>query len=371
MRARSGLGRITGWAMGKHTPLFEAHLAATAKMVDVGGWDMPLNYGSQLEEHHAVRRDAGVFDVSHMTVIDVSGADAQPFLRHALANDVARLDEVGQALYTVLLNASAGIVDDLIVYRRDEDYRLVVNAGTREAVLDNINGHAAAFDVSVTHRGDLAMLAVQGPAAVARVVAVCGIPEIEALAPFSMLERDDWMVARTGYTGEDGVELVLPDAEVAGLWSDLLAAGVVPAGLAARDTLRLEAGFNLYGQDMDAQTHPLEVNLGWTIAWQPEQRDFVGREALTAIREAGSEWKLTGVVLEGRGVMRHGYRIVTEAGEGSVTSGIFSPTLGYSIALARVPRAAAGACEVEIRGRYLSARLVRPPFVRNGARVYK
>jgi aminomethyltransferase len=357
--------------MGNHTPLFDAHLAANAKMVDFGGWDMPLNYGSQLEEHHAVRGGAGVFDVSHMTVIDVSGPDTQSFLRHCLANDIARLDEVGGALYTVLLNESAGIVDDLIVYRRAGDYRLVVNAGTREAVLANINAHAAAFDTSVVHRGDLAMLAVQGPTAVERFVALCGIEEIAELAPFRMLERDDWMVARTGYTGEDGVELLLPDTEVAGVWTDLLAAGVAPAGLAARDTLRLEAGLNLYGQDMDGETHPLEANLGWTIAWQPDSRDFVGRDALSAIREAGSEWKLTGIVLDGRGVMRHGYRVVTEAGEGTVTSGIFSPTLGYSVALARVPRAAAGACEVEIRGRHLSARLVRPPFVRNGVRVHK
>ena len=357
--------------MGNRTPLFEAHLAAGAKMVDFGGWDMPLNYGSQLEEHHAVRRDAGVFDVSHMTVIDVSGSDAFSFLRYCLANDVARLDAMGRALYAVLLNASAGIVDDLIVYRRNGDFRLVVNAGTREAVLANINSHAASFDVSVVHRGELAMLAVQGPAAVERVIGICGIAEIDALAPFSMLERDDWMIARTGYSGEDGVELVLPDDAIAGVWSDLLAAGVAPAGLAARDTLRLEAGLNLYGQDMDAKTHPLEANLGWTIAWQPETRDFVGREALTAIREAGSQWKLTGVVLECRGIMRHGYSVVTEAGEGTVTSGIFSPTLGYSVALARVPRAAAGVCEVEIRGKHRSARLVRPPFVRNGIRVHK
>lgn len=357
--------------MGNRTPLFDAHRAAGAKIVDFGGWDMPLHYGSQLEEHHAVRRDAGVFDVSHMTVIDVSGPAAVSFLRHCLANDVARLDEMGRALYAVLLNASAGIVDDLIVYRRNGDFRLVVNAGTREAVLANINSHAAAFDVSVVHRGELAMLAVQGPAAVERVVGICGLTEIDALAPFSMLERDDWMIARTGYTGEDGVELILPDDAIAGVWSDLLAAGVVPAGLAARDTLRLEAGLNLYGQDMDAKTHPLEANLGWTIAWRPETRDFVGREALTAIREAGSRWKLTGVVLEGRGIMRHGYRVITEAGEGTVTSGIFSPTLGYSVALARVPRAAAGACEVEIRGKHWSARLVRPPFVRHGVRVHK
>lgn len=356
---------------GNHTPLFDAHRMAGAKMVDFGGWDMPLNYGSQLEEHRAVRRDAGVFDVSHMTVIDVSGPDARSFLAHCLANDVARLNEIGQAQYTLLLNSSAGIVDDLIVYRRAGGFRLVVNAGTREAVLTNINGHLGTFDVSVTHRGELAMLAVQGPAAVERVIGVCGFSEIDALAPFSMLERDGWMVARTGYTGEDGVELILPDAEVSGVWADLLAGGVAPCGLAARDTLRLEAGLNLYGQDMDAQTHPLEANLGWTIAWQPEAREFVGREALSAIRESGSARKLTGIVLEGRGIMRRGFRVVTEAGEGTVTSGIFSPTLGYSIALARVPRAAAGACEVEIRGRHLSARLVRPPFVRNSVRVHK
>jgi aminomethyltransferase len=357
--------------MGSRTPLFDAHRAAGAKMVDFGGWDMPLNYGSQLQEHHAVRSDAGVFDVSHMTVIDVTGPGTRAFLRYCLANDVDRLEAMGRALYAVLLNASAGIVDDLIVYRRNGDFRLVVNAGTREAVLANINTYADPFDVSVVHRGELAMLAVQGPAAVERVIGICGIQEIDTLAPFSMLERDDWMIARTGYTGEDGVELILPGDAVAGVWSDLLAAGVAPAGLAARDTLRLEAGLNLYGQDMDATTHPLEANLGWTVAWQPESRDFVGREALAAIRDAGSQWKLTGIVLEGRGIMRRDARVITEAGEGTVTSGIFSPTLGYSVALARVPRAAAGACEIEIRGKHRPARLVRPPFVRNGVRVHK
>lgn len=340
-------------------------------MVDFGGWDMPLSYGSQLQEHRAVRGDAGVFDVSHMTIIDVAGPDTVPFLRRSLANDVGRLDHVGRALYSLMLNDDAGIVDDLIAYRRADDFRLIVNAATRDAVLAAIRDRIDSFDVIVSPRPDLAMLAVQGPNAARRFAEIRRDDSVTTLKPFTMLEGDDWMVARTGYTGEDGLEVVLPSDAAVELWSELLAAGVTPAGLAARDTLRLEAGLNLYGQDMDTTTHPLESNLGWTVAWDPPEREFIGRSALAAIRDAGSARKLTGIVLEARGVMRGGYRVETDSGEGVVTSGIFSPTLGYSIALARVPRAATGPCEVEIRGRHHSARLVRPPFVRNGERVHR
>jgi aminomethyltransferase len=356
----------------ERTPLFDSHVAAGARLVDFGGWEMPLHYGSQLDEHHAVRRAAGMFDVSHMTIIDLAGADAEALLRFLVANDVARLAAPGRALYGVLLNDAGGVVDDLIVYRRAQGFRAVVNASTRAKVLRWFTDRAHAFpNAMITPRPDLAMLAIQGPEAIARLVAVAGIRASADLASFNALESGDWMVARTGYTGEDGVEVMLPAADGIELWRKLIGAGVAPAGLAARDTLRLEAGLNLYGQDMDEHNHPLESNLGWTIAWDPTDRDFVGRAALEARRAAGFDKKLTGVVLETKGVMRHGQRIVTNAGEGEVTSGIFSPTLGYSIALARLPRAAKGACHVDIRGKLLPCRIVRPPFVRNGQKVFE
>ena len=313
-----------------------------------------------------MRTAAGVFDVSHMTVVDVGGAGGLPFLRRLLAGDAARLAEVGQALYTVLLNDAGGIVDDLIVYRLPEVYRLVVNAATRAKVLDWIHNHCTAA-ASVTER-NLAILAVQGPEAMARVAEVTGLPDATSLARFTALTAGGKMIARTGYTGEDGVEIMLPNPETPALWRRLLAGGVRPAGLAARDTLRLEAGLNLYGQDMDDTTSPLAANLGWTVHWLPDDRDFIGRRALEAERAGGAPWKLTGLALTARGVMRRGQRVLTEAGEGTVTSGLFSPTLGYSIALARLPAAASEEAEVLIRNRPHRARIVRPPFVRSGYR---
>jgi aminomethyltransferase len=353
--------------MSRRTALYSVHVECGAKMVEFAGWEMPLNYGSQIEEHHAVRRVAGMFDVSHMTVIDIPGADARPFLRRLVANDVDKLGESGAALYGVILNEGGGVVDDLIVYRRRDGYRLVVNAATREKVLTFFAAHN---DEGVAFiEQDLAMLAVQGPEAVARYVSVSGMEAVRDLAPFTALERDGAMVARTGYTGEDGVEIVLPGKEAVALWQALAQAGVRPAGLAARDTLRLEAGLNLYGQDMDESTSPLVSNLAWTVDFEP--RAFIGREALEAEREAGVREKLTGLVLTERGVLRQGQTVITGAGEGRITSGLFSPTLGHSIALARLPRSARGAAEVEIRGRRLPVSIVRPPFVRHGARVYK
>jgi len=352
----------------RRTPLYQAHLASGGKMVDFAGWEMPLHYGSQISEHHAVRQRAGMFDVSHMTVVDVRGDGSEQFLRRVVANDVARLEQAGKALYGVLLNDSGGVIDDLIVYRREDGFRLVTNAATRSRVLAWL-GRCNDEGVAITER-DLAMLAVQGPRALALFGTVAGWSDAGGLGAFCALERDGWMVARTGYTGEDGVEVMLPGADAIELWKSLEQAGVQPAGLGARDTLRLEAGLNLYGQDMDETTNPLISNLGWTIAWQPEERRFIGREALAAARAAGPAEKLTGLVLEQRGVLRHGQPVVTAAGEGVVTSGIFSPTLGYSIALARVPKLAVGACEVEIRGRRLPARIVKAPFVRNGRRVF-
>jgi aminomethyltransferase len=340
-------------------------------MVDFGGWDMPVNYGSQIEEHHGVRRDAGMFDVSHMCVVDLRGARVTDFLRRLLANDVAKLTQSGKALYSCMLREHGGVIDDLIVYYMDERwYRMVVNAGTREKDLEWLRAHAGAYEVSVEPRLDLAMIAVQGPNARQKAATLLE-PSLASraldLGPFFGTASDRWFVARTGYTGEDGWEIMMPVDEAAGFWGRLRAAGVVPCGLGARDTLRLEAGMNLYGSDMDETTSPLESGLGWTIAWDPQDRDFIGREALAAQKTGGVRRKLVGLVLSDRAVLRSHQKVIVPAiGEGEVTSGTFSPTLERSIGLARVPSQTADRCEVEIRGRLLDAAVVRPPFVRNG-----
>jgi aminomethyltransferase len=357
--------------MGRKTPLHARHVRAGARMVDFGGWDMPVNYGSQIEEHHAVRRDAGMFDVSHMAVVDLKGARVRPFLRRLLANDVEKLQKRGKALYSCLLDDNAGVLDDLIVYFLDESwFRVVVNAGTRDKDIAWIGRQAREFQVDVQERQDLAMIAVQGPNA--RNKAAGLLPAAEravalALEVFGGGEFGELFIARTGYTGEDGWELMLPAARAEAFWDALHESGVACCGLGARDTLRLEAGLNLYGSDMSEATHPLESGLGWTIAWEPAERDFIGRRALEAIRKAGSPRKLVGVILEDRGVLRSHQKVVVPGiGEGEVTSGTFSPTLERSIALARVPAAAAGRVQVDIRGKLLEARVVKPPFVRNG-----
>ena len=353
----------------KRTALYDSHVAAGARMTPFAGWSMPLNYGSQIAEHHAVRQGVGIFDVSHMAIVDIDGDGARDFLRRVFANNPAKA-KPGRAVYGTLLNEDGGIIDDLMLYGRDGCYRAVVNAGTRDKVLGWLRRHAEQFAVRLRERADMAMLAVQGPKALDAVAGATGI-DAAALAPFSTLEDGAAMVARTGYTGEDGVEMLMPAADAPALWDNLLRGGAVPAGLAARDTLRLEAGLNLYGQDMDETTTPLESNLGWTVAWKPEDRDFVGRAALARQRAEKPARVFKGLVLEGRGVMRHGCRVDTGAGAGVVTSGVFSPTLGYSIALARLPRGAKGDCTVELRGKATLARIVRPPFVRHGERVFE
>ena len=357
--------------MGSKTPLYDKHVEAGARIVDFGGWDMPLHYGSQKEEHHAVRQKAGVFDVSHMTVVDITGARAQEFLRFLVANDVAKLKDYGKALYTCMLNEDGGVIDDLIVYFFEPDnYRLVVNAATREKDLAWIRQQAVAYDVDVGERAELAMIAVQGPQA--RELAAPCIDEAHreqalALKPFTGMFAGEAFVARTGYTGEDGWEILLPAAEVTKTWDRLLAAGVQPCGLGARDTLRLEAAMNLYGSDMDETISPLEAGLGWTVAWEPADRDFIGRAALEAQREAGGLRRFVGLLLVDRGVLRNHLRVVVEGiGDGEITSGGFSPTIGRSIALARVPAGEYDRAKVEVRGKLLDVRIVKTPFVRNG-----
>ena len=338
-------------------------------MTQFAGYAMPLHYGSQIAEHHAVRRAAGMFDVSHMAIFDIEGAAALPLLRRVFANDAAKATP-GRAVYGVLLNETAGVIDDAIVYGRQAGYRLVANAARRGAVGAWLRRHGAVLGATVREVDDLAMIAVQGPLALAKWQAATD-DDAGLLPSFGARERGRWLVARTGYTGEDGVEVMLPGTEAPALWRRLAQAGVAPAGLAARDTLRLEAGLDLYGQDMDETTTPLESNLGWSVAWKPATRDFIGRPALAAQRRAGAAMRLAGVVLEAKGVLRSGYRVRTNAGDGSVTSGIFSPTLGVGVGLARLPRQATGSCTIDIRKAPQPARIVKPPFVRRGERAFE
>ncbi len=357
--------------MGRQTPLFHLHQELGARIVDFGGWDMPVQYSSQIGEHHAVRRAAGVFDVSHMCVVDLRGERVREFLRHLLANDVARLTLPGKALYSCMLNEAGGVLDDLIAYYlTDSWFRLVVNAGTRDKDLEWIRARAPAFAVVVEERADLAMLAVQGPRARAKAAQLLGEKDAAtalALDVFVGREVGPWFIARTGYTGEDGFEIMMPAEDAVTAWRGLNALGVASCGLGARDTLRLEAGMNLYGQDMDEGTHPFESALGWTVALDSPGREFVGREALVKIRAAGPARKLVGLLLEDRGVLRGHQKVRVEGvAAGEITSGTFSPTLERSIAFARVPSATALAVQVDIRGKLLGARVVKPPFVRFG-----
>ncbi len=355
--------------MTEMTVLNPIHRALGAKMVDFGGWDMPISYGSQIEEHHAVRRDAGMFDVSHMTVVDLHGAQTRAFLRHLLANSVDKLKVSGKALYTCMLNAQGGVIDDLIVYFLDETYfRLVVNAATRDKDLAWIRQQAAPFGVRVEHHPELAMIAVQGPNARAKAASLWPHALAEralALKPFSATREGALFIARTGYTGEDGFEITLPGSEAAALWQRLLDAGVRPCGLGARDTLRLEAGMNLYGQDMDDATTPYEAGLAWTISLD-EGRDFIGRAALERQQREGVPRQLVGLVLDEKGVLRHGQPVRTARGAGEILSGTFAPTLGKAVAFARVPAGDPGEISVEIRGKAVPVRVVKFPFVRNG-----
>ena len=361
-------------AMTQKTILNDAHRALGAKMVDFGGWDMPLSYGSQLDEHRQVRRDAGMFDVSHMTVVDLRGARVREFLRRLVANSVDKLQKPGKALYTCMLNDRGGVIDDLIVYFLAEDFfRLVVNAATRDKDLAWITAQAAPFGVEVSERPELAMIAVQGPNARAKVLDLLSAdtaPAASKITRFAATEavtRDGipLFLARTGYTGEDGFEIVVPQERAVALWDALLAAGVKPAGLGARDTLRLEAGMNLYGQDMDEDVTPYEAALAWTVALD-EGRDFTGRAVLEAQQVAGAPRRMVGLVMDEKGVLRHGQAVRTAAGDGEILSGTFSPTLGKAIAFARVPAGELGEVRVDIRGRDVPVRIVKFPFVRDG-----
>ncbi|CAG1013599.1 aminomethyltransferase [Burkholderiaceae bacterium] len=354
--------------MAKRTPLYEAHVAAGAKIVDFAGWDMPINYGSQIEEHHKVRSDAGMFDVSHMRAVDVEGKDARAYLRRLVANDVAKLALPGKALYSCMLKEDGGVIDDLIIYFfTPERYRIVVNAGTADKDLAWMKTQTAGFEVTVTDHPEYAMIAVQGPNARELFWAAFPVARAQSvlLQPFQAVEWDGWLVARTGYTGEDGFEITLPAGQAAAVWDRLKAAGVAPIGLGARDTLRLEAGMNLYGQDMDETQNPLESGLAWTVDMKDAGRDFIGRKALEALKPTR---QFVGLLLLDKGVLRAHQKVVTAQGDGETTSGSFSPTLNQSIALARIPVGVAlgDTVEVEVRDKRLKAKVVKPNFARHG-----
>ncbi|QTR55155.1 glycine cleavage system aminomethyltransferase GcvT [Thiothrix unzii] len=357
----------------QRTALYAKHLESGAKMVDFAGWEMPIHYGSQLQEHHQVRNDAGMFDVSHMVILDLVGAQSKAFLHYLLANNVDKLKESGKALYSCMLTPEGTVIDDLIVYFiTDTQWRIVVNAGTRDKDIAWMQKQIANFDATLTERDDLSMIAAQGPNARAKVLGIMPADEVAIVEPLKTFYGafvNDWFIARTGYTGEDGFEMMFPNAQAHKVWDALLAAGIKPIGLGARDTLRLEAGMNLYGTDMDETTSPLVSGLGWTIGWQPEDRNFIGRSALEAQKAAGIPQKFVGLVLEGKGVLRSHMKVICEGGEGETTSGTFSPTLGVAIALARVPASCGDTCEVDIRGKLHPAKVVKPVFARNGKSV--
>jgi len=368
------------------TPLYQQHLDANARMMEFGGWSLPVNYGSQVEEHHACRKHAAMFDVSHMNVVDIKAADSEgkaatEFLQYLLANDVARLKSPGDALYTCMLAEDGGILDDLIVYWRGGDsYRLILNAATREKDLAWIKAEADKFSSSLelTVQDDLALLAVQGPQAIgicSQVLdGISGGKEISAalagVSRFSSTESDELFIGRTGYTGEDGVEMLLPSKLAPTFWQNLLDAGVQPAGLGARDTLRLEAAMNLYGSDMDENVNPYESGIGWSVALEPDSRNFIGRSAIIeSLGDAGrTDQQMIGIVLEDRGVLRGHQPVMMNGREvGAITSGTYSPTQEQSIAMGRVSLSATGnACQVEIRKKLVDARVVKRPFLSAG-----
>lgn len=363
----------------KHTPLNAAHRALNARMVDFGGWDMPVNYGSQIEEHQAVRTDAGMFDVSHMCVVDFTGSRVRAFFEHAIANNVGKLKTPGKALYSCLLNPQGGVIDDLIVYYFTEDFfRVVVNAGTADKDIAWFNqlNEQGGYGLTIAPRRDFAIIAVQGPSAREKVWTT--IPAARAatseLKPFNAAQVagtpfGDLTVARTGYTGEDGFEVIVPAVHVEALWNALQQHGVRPCGLGARDTLRLEAGMNLYCQDMDDTVSPLDAGLAWTVDLSAP-RAFVGRDVL---ERDGSRAAFVGLILQKEngkagGVLRAHQKVVTPHGDGEITSGTFSPSMQESIAFARVPAAVqiGDIVHVQIRDKQLPARVVKLPFVRNG-----
>ena len=376
----------------QRTPLYQSHVDSEGKLVDFSGWELPIHYGSQIEEHEAVRTDAGMFDVSHMVVVDIFGADSKAWLQKLLANDVDKLKTVGKALYSPMLNDQGGVIDDLIVYLMNEDetvYRIVSNAATRDKDMAQFHKVAEGFNVTLNERAELAMIAVQGPKAVEKLAQAkpnwsetLSSLKLFVGADLTDIEGSDWFVARTGYTGEDGVEVIMHGDDAPAFFELLKTNGIKPAGLGARDTLRMEAGMNLYGHDMDDNVSPYECNMGWTLALKDE-RDFVGREALVSKRKQSkaenTAMKQVGLLMTSRGVLREGMEVTINQGTdneqtGVITSGTFSPSLKNSIAIARVPADLADEDMVQIdlrgKGKFVDVRVLKLPFVRNGQQQF-
>jgi aminomethyltransferase len=368
--------------MTQTTPLYQSHIDAGGKLVEFSGWQLPIHYGSLIAEHTAVREQVGMFDVSHMTIVDISGPDAFVLLQKLLSNDVGKLTAQGEALYSCMLNEQGGIIDDLIVYfMQPQRYRLVVNAATRVKDLEWINTQSESFDVVVEEQPELAMIAVQGPTSLnalqtalsaflagntaSNAASVC--EQVASLPRYHACELQALFIAATGYTGELGYEIALPAGQAAQLWQCLIDAGVQPCGLGARDTLRLEAGMSLYGSDMDESNTPYSSALGWTVAWQPLERQFNGREALADEHAHGATQKLCGIVLDEKGVLRGGQLLYQgDQSIGVITSGTFSPTLKKSIAFGRIEATHSGDCTVQIRQNRLPVRITGRVFVRHG-----
>lgn len=354
-----------------YTPFYQCHLDSGGKIVDFGGWALPVNYGSQIKEHEAVRTDVGMFDVSHMVITDVHGAEAKAFLRHLISNDVEKLEKhgIGKALYAALLNREAGVIDDLIVYLTSFGYRIVSNAATEAKDMGWIKQVAGDFQVSLFPRRDLAMLAVQGPNAIQKVSAAH--PEVAEqlliLKPFASVENNGYFYARTGYTGENGLEIMFPKDEAKTLWLTLLDHGVEPCGLGARDTLRLEAGMNLYGHEMDESITPLECTMDWVVDLSDESRDFIGKKAYELAKLSADNMTQVGLLMQGKGVLRDGQELQLNGEKiGVITSGTFSPSMKQSIAIARINKNIDGVIDVIIRDKKEPVKIVKLPFVRNG-----
>lgn len=360
--------------MSQTTPLHKKHSEASAKMVDFNGWSMPINYGSQIAEHEYVRTGCGIFDVSHMTIIDFEGNEARNFLKILLANDVDKLINDCDGLYSAMLNESGGVIDDLIAYKMPFGYRLVVNCATRDVDLRWINGHSEKYDVLIKERPDLAMLAIQGPTSL-NILEALSLP-IQSLKNKNKLQgvvEDNFFAAKTGYTGESGFEVILPNEKAELLWTEALAGGAKPIGLGARDTLRLEAGMNLYGFEMDEKISPLECNMEWTVSLNDENRDFIGKEAFLNKRSLGDSHRLVGIILEERAILRAGQEVFLDESKqlkGIVTSGTYSPSLKKPIALARMPSTDKEICFTEVRGKVLEAKIGRPRFIKEGNYIF-
>lgn len=357
--------------MSLKTPLYDQHLQAGGKLVQFAGFSLPINYGSQIEEHHAVRVSAGMFDVSHMTIIDLLGKETEAWLRYMLTNDVGKLEN-GGALYSCMCNESGGVIDDLIAYRLEQNrYRLIVNAATREKDIAWLTQHKPS-SVKIELPDQLALIAIQGPQALkcckAAIKELSGNSlELNTVPRFGCIEYNDWFLGRTGYTGEDGVEVALPANDAADFWTTLGNHGVRPIGLGARDTLRLEAGMSLYGNDLDEDHTPVESGIAWTVDLTDSNREFIAKDLLKSQKQGGARYHLLGLILEGRGVLRSGQAVVKDGViVGAVTSGTFSPTRQQSIALARVDSLFSGECNVVIRDNEQPAHTCSIPFVKNG-----